>query len=109
MSSKTLVKKLVVLAGALTVLGTGSVAFADENGHFYFYPRTLGMKADTAKITLTPAPSRASPSDNVHGPFYFYPRALGMKDDTAKITVTPAPVRTWSLDDLQKPFGYRLN
>ena len=48
MSSKTLVKKLVVLAGALTVLGTGSVAFADENGPFYFYPRALGMKIGRA-------------------------------------------------------------
>ena len=105
MSSKTLVKKLVVLAGALTVLGTGSVAFADEHGPFY--ARALGIKYDAANITTTPAPSRASSSGDVNGPFYA--RALGMKDDTAKITVTPAPVRTWSLDDLQKPFGYRLN
>ena len=102
MSSKTLVKKLVVLAGALTVLGTGSVAFADEHGPFYAH--ALGMKSDTAKITVTPAPSRASPSDDVHGPFYA--RALGMKSDLAKSTLTTASSHASTPNDPHKPFGY---
>ena len=104
MSSKTLVQKLVVLAGALTVLGTGSVAFADEHGPFY--ARALGMKADTAKITVTLAPSRATTPDE-HGPFYA--RALGMKSDLAKITLMPAPSHASTLNDPHKPFGYQLN
>ena len=105
MSSKTLVKKLVVLAGALTVLGTGSVAFADEHGPFY--ARALGIKYDAANITATPASSRASPSDDVYAPFYAH--ALGMKADTAKITVAPASSHASTPNDPHQPFGYQLN